>query len=230
MTRHNDREQAIILRKKGMSYSQIKEKLGVGKSTLSLWLRDMPLSEARLKELCHRSERQIERTRETKRKKRIARLQDVYLRLTKELGGLSERELYIAGFFLYWGEGLKADRYTVMFTNTDPAMVKTFIRWIALLGVQRSDLKVYLHLYEDMHIPDAIAYWSKELSIRKDRFRKPYIKKTVEQKRKNYKGRFGFGTCNIYITNRDIREKIAAAIAYFRETYGGVAFDPEKAV
>lgn len=218
------------MRKQGMSYTQIKERLKISKSTLSLWLRDMPLSESRLKALHRPSERQIELTREKKRQKRIARLQSVYERTVKELGVLSERELYIAGFFLYWGEGMKADRYTVMFTNTDPAMIKTFISWVALLGVQKSNLKVYLHLYEDMDVATAIEYWSKVLKIRKNKFRKPYIKKTIARKRKNYKGRFGFGTCNVYFTNRDTREKIAAAIAYFRATYGHVAFDPEKAL
>lgn len=230
MARHKDREQAVSLRKKGMSYGQIKEKLNVSKSTLSLWLRDMPLSEKRIRELRDHSEKRIEKTRETKRKKKLARLQNVYTLAVRDIGRISKRELYIAGFFLYWGEGLKADPYTVMFTNTDPAMIKSFIKWIEFLGVKKDELKVYLHLYEDMNIASAISFWSEELGIAKSSFRKPYIKKTTTKKQKNYKGRFGYGTCNIYFRNRDLREKIAAGIARLREVYGGVAFDPTKAL
>ncbi|PIR85189.1 hypothetical protein COU15_02155 [Candidatus Kaiserbacteria bacterium CG10_big_fil_rev_8_21_14_0_10_45_20] len=230
MSKFSKRDLAIRMREKGMSYSQIKEHLQVSKSTLSLWLRHMPLSEQRIRELRDHSEQRIEKTRETKRKKKLQRIRSVYSEAVKDIGKVSKRELYIAGFFLYWGEGVKADPYTTMFTNTDPAMVKCFIQWIALLGVKKSDLKVYLHVYSDMDIPQIITFWSNELNIPQSSFRKPYVKKSVAGKQKNYKGRFGFGTCNIYVRNRDIREKIIMSIARIREVYGGIAFDPEKEI
>ena len=39
MARKKDKQKALTMRKKGMSYSQIKEKLGISKSTLSGWLQ-----------------------------------------------------------------------------------------------------------------------------------------------------------------------------------------------
>lgn len=213
-----------------MSYSQIKKELGVSKSTLSLWLRDMPLSEKRLKELRDYSEVRIEKTRETKHKKKLERIQRVYESVSQDLGVITKRELYIAGFFLYWGEGLKADPYTVMFTNTDPAMIKCFIQWATLLGVNKKDLKIYLHIYKDMSSEQAVTFWSRELGISRASFRKPYVKQTIYVKRKNHRGRFGFGTCNIYVRSRDLRERIITSIARLEELYGGVAFSPSKAL
>jgi hypothetical protein len=61
-----------------MSYSQIKQAIGVSKSTLSGWLKDYPLSKERIDELRGKSERRIERYRETMRKKREKRLLDIY--------------------------------------------------------------------------------------------------------------------------------------------------------
>jgi len=84
MARFKDREKAIILRKQGMSYSQIKKILKVGKSTLSTWLKDYPLSKQRIRELRDWSEQRIERCRETKRKKKEKRLKDLLSR-TKEI-------------------------------------------------------------------------------------------------------------------------------------------------
>lgn len=49
MTKILEKQKAINLRKKGYSYSQIKEELGTSKSTLSAWLCDMPLSKERIK-------------------------------------------------------------------------------------------------------------------------------------------------------------------------------------
>src|SRR6478672_126704 len=39
------REVAVAMRKEGRSYREIREEVGVAKSTLSLWLRDVPLTE-----------------------------------------------------------------------------------------------------------------------------------------------------------------------------------------
>ena len=78
MARIKDKSKAIELRKKGMSYSQIKAELGISKSTLSGWLSDMPLSEKRIKELRDFSPMRIERCRNTKMKKRQDRLDFVF--------------------------------------------------------------------------------------------------------------------------------------------------------
>ncbi len=74
MARKEDKQKALIMRKKGMSYSQIKEKLGVSKSTLSGWLYNMPLSEQRIRELQADSPIRIEKYRNTMRAKRETRL------------------------------------------------------------------------------------------------------------------------------------------------------------
>lgn len=230
MAKNSLRNQALEMRKQGSSYSQIKQKLKVSKSSLSLWLRHMPLPESQIRTLRDHSAKRIEHFRETMKRKRVTRLQSVYHKVSKEVGVISKRDLFIAGLFLYWGEGTKADPYMVMFTNTDPAMIKFFIHWIQLFGISKNELKIYLHLYSDMNINKAIQFWSNELDIPLSAFRKPYIKQTISKKQKNYKGRFGFGTCNIYVSKRDTREKIGMGIARLRELYSGVAFDPLKAI
>ena len=93
MARRKDKERAIQLRKKGWSYSQIKEELGVGKGTLSVWLRDYPLPEERIKELRDKNPKRIERYRNTMRKKREAEFQKYFELEKQEIGKLSKREL-----------------------------------------------------------------------------------------------------------------------------------------
>lgn len=216
MARKIDKQKAIVMRKKGMSYSQIKEKLGVSKSTLSGWLYNMPLSEERIRELQADNPVRIERYRNTMRAKKEARLKEVYRKVSQDIGNFSSRDLFIAGLFLYWREGTKMKIASVEFTNTNPAMIKFFINWLKLLGINKEKLKVKLHLYSDMNIKKGIAFWSKELKIPIRQFTKPYIKKTY-LKSINYKTGFGKGTCCLMFSNRDMIEYILMGLKYISE-------------
>lgn len=213
MARTIDKNKAIELRKKGMSYSQIKKMLGISKSTLSGWLNDMPLSEKRIKELGALNPIRIERCRNTKLMHRQERLRGVYTKVTEDIGSLSKRELFIAGLFLYWGEGGKTKFCTTSMTNTNPDMVRFFIKWLINLGVDKKKLKISLHLYSDMNINKQVKYWSKFLSINICQFRKPYIKKT-KLTDITYRNGFGQGTCSVIYDNRDVSEYVLQGIRY----------------
>jgi len=216
MARKLDKQKAIKLRQKGYSYSQIKEKLGVSKSTLSGWLYNMPLSEKRIKELRDFSPQRIERYRNTMKVKKETRLKEVYEKVSKDIGKFSQREIFLLGLFLYWGEGTKAANSSTQLTNTNPAMLQFFIKWLELLGVDKKDLKVKLHLYSDMNIKESIAFWSKTLKIPISQFKKPYIKETA-LKSITYKNGFGKGTCCVIFGDRNLWEYITMGLKYISE-------------
>jgi transposase-like protein len=205
------RIKALELRKKGRSYSQIKLELGVSKSTLSYWLREYPLSKERIKELRGNNQKRIEKFRETMRKKREGRRGRVFVQEKDSLLPMSERELYIAGLCLYWGEGGKTAEAQLTLSNTDPEMLRFFIKWLMEgLGVKRDQIKARLHIYSDMIEGSELNYWSKALGLRKSQFNKTYIKKNTS-KRITYKSR-GHGTCNLIVYGRDYYEKVMMGI------------------
>ncbi len=208
------------MRLAGASYSQIKTRIPVSKSSLSLWLRDMPLSEARVRELRDFSATRIERYRETRRRTREDRWALVRLKATRDIGLLNERELLLTGLFLYWGEGGKTKPGTTSISNSDPAMILFFMRWLALLGVPKGKLRVHVHLYSDMDIAFELTYWSNMLALPLSAFRKPYIK---ESKRAGitYFQRHTHGTCNLIYENRDISEYILQALECLRTNFAG---------
>ena len=205
MARRLERQEAITLRNRGLSYSQIKNKLGINKSTLSYWLRDMPLSKGRIRELQF-NEAVIEKIRATKLKKRETRLSAVLDRFRENLGDFSDREILISGFFLYWAEGGKTRPYTVVLANTDPAMIRFYLRWLTILGAPVEKSVIRLHLYSDMDVEKEMRYWSKVLDVPKNRFRKPYIKKSKFSSLTF--STFGHGTCNVILHHRDTAEYI----------------------
>ena len=212
MARIKDREKAISLRLKGLSYSQIKGELGISKSTLHYWLVDYPLSEERIKALRDNSAQRIERFRETFRQKKLLRREVVRVQAKKDIGIISKREFLVAGYFLYWAEGMKVDRGTVMLTNTDPAMLRMFITWLGMFGIKKEKLKARLHLYSDMDIEKQTAFWAHELNLSRAIFRNTYVKQSETSKRKNYKGRFGFGTCAVWLNSVTLYEQIMMTI------------------
>ena len=180
MARVLEHREALRLRKEGKSYSQIKALLKVSKSTLSYWLRDLPLSSEQLRLLRDWNHTRIEKYRQTRLNKKNSRLRAVYEKQMKMIFPFSKRDLLIAGLFLYWGEGSKTRLAELQVTNTDPAVLKFFILWITkFLKVDEKKIKVNLHLYSDMEIQKEIEFWSKKLSISKQQFLKPYIKKIL---------------------------------------------------
>ena len=212
---------ATRLRLAGKSYSQIKKELKVSKSTLSYWLRNNPLSKRQLNKLVYKNEKRIERFRNTMRVKREGRLSNVYKKEKQGILTLTDREVYLGGLFLYWGEGGKTAKTRTAFSNTNPEMIKFVLYWlIKILKTPKEKIIVRLHLYKDMNIKKEIKYWSKMIKISEKQFRKPYIKETT-LKSLTYKG-FGHGTCNLEIDNRDLKEKIMMGIKVISDKYSKI--------
>ncbi len=211
MTRKIDKQKALAMRHKGMSYSQIKEKLHVSKSTLSVWLNNMPLSERRIRELRADNPMRIERYRNTMQKKREAVLLEAYKKVSADICVLNKRELFLSGLFLYWGEGSKTRTAVSALSNTDPAALVFYIKWLKNFGVGKEHLKVKLQLYKDMDVQKLTVYWSRKLCLPISAFNKAYIKDS-KFSGLTYKNGFGHGTCMVWVANRELNDYILMGI------------------
>lgn len=219
MARFQDKEKALALRRQEMSYSQIKSILGISKGTLSGWLKNYPLSKERIDALRGKSEKRIERYRETRKRTKEKRLKEFYLEEKHKIFPLTKRDFFIAGLFLYWGEGSKTMSKEVSVSNTDPSMINFFIDWaIKYLKISKEKICITLHLYNDMNICKEIDFWSERLNIPKNQFSKPYIKQTLFRSI-SYKRGFGHGTCNARINNARLSEKILMGIKTISDKY-----------
>jgi transcriptional regulator with XRE-family HTH domain len=218
MARTLDKEKARKLRAKGKSYSEIKQALGISKSTLSNWLNDMPLSAKQIRELRDFNPRRIEHFRETMQRKREARLDDAFIRVRRDIGRLSKRDLFIGGLYLYWGEGTKSDRGAISIANTDPSVIRAFLDWSEIMRIRKGQMRVRLHLYTDMNIERETLYWSKQLSMPLTQFRKPHIKNS-SLAGLTYKTGHGHGTCNVRFGNIAMWEYITMALKHIREQH-----------
>lgn len=198
------REKAIKLRKEErLSYSEIKERLDVAKSTLSYWLRDYPLTEEEIKKRQRQGWENAkagrERYRNTMRKKKKKKQQAVYERYEKMFADLSDREFLVAGLMLYLGEGTKKKEATVSIINTDFSILNLFIAWMEkFLDVNRKDIKAHLHLYENMDIKEEKRFWQDALDFDESQFYKPSIRK-LQENSFSYQDTSRHGTCALYV-------------------------------
>lgn len=218
MTKIIEKRKVIELRKQGKSYSEIRKEIKVSKSSLSLWLRNVPLTKKQIIGLKGKKEKAVERYRNTMRLKREKRTSKYYLNQRTTWLPLSTRELNIAGLFLYLGEGGKTSRNSVGISNTDPSVMKFALYWMVhSLKVPKEKIRLNLHLYSDMNINVETNYWLKQLNLDKLQLNKPYIKKSF-RKDVDQKG-FGHGTCSLQVHNTILKENILMAIRAITDKY-----------
>lgn len=213
---------AIELRKLGKSYREIRSVLGVSKSTLSYWLRPFPLSMERLREVRDWNRKRIENYIATRRKKKEELLHQIYSEQEKVILPLSDRELFLGGLFLYWGEGAKSMRGEISISNTNPGIIKAFIQWAQqILKVDRGRIIVKLQLYSDMNPQKEMGIWAKELDIPLSQFRSPYFK-TSKFNSLTYRRGFGHGTCNVFVRDATLAKKVFMALKVFENYFNGL--------
>lgn len=208
------RAEAEKMRRAGQSYSAIQKELTVSKSTLSSWLKEIPLSDTRLRELRDFNPVRIEKSRQTKLLKKQTRRDAVFEKVKRDFR-VNKKPLFKEGFYLYWGEGTKTAEYTVALTSSDPAIIKCFIGWLQILGVSKADMRVKVHIYSDQDETDVLQFWIQKTKLLKTQFYKSYVKKTFSD-RKTYKGTFGNGTCSVLYHDRDMYEYVMAGIRHLR--------------
>ena len=103
------RVRARELRAQGMDYEEITAALGVAKSSVSLWVRDLPVPARLSYEECRkRSAEGGRRYWAAERLVREAQRAAAREAAAAQIGDLTNREVLIAGAITYWCEGAKS--------------------------------------------------------------------------------------------------------------------------
>ncbi len=181
------------MRKRGMSYSEIENRLSIPKSTLCSWLKTVPLTDEQLRRLDEKrravaranAERRMERTDKT--------IEAIWHASAHDVKNISKRELWLMGIALCWNR--TGDfRKGVHFTSSDPHLVKLFLQWLRDVG-QIDDDELQFDIFMRGRKGDAIQYaidhWARVTNFSEERFSHIYFQKgrkrdrgksTIEQK------------------------------------------------
>lgn len=207
-----EKKKAIALRKQGFSYNEIRKRIVVAKSTLSLWLRSVGLAKRHIRRLTEK-QRQTQKMAVAKwHAFRVEKTFRIKQQAQAEITSLSKRERWFIGIALYWAEGSKEkDRSTrVQFSNSDPAMILFFRSWaLEFLPVLPDQLRYELYIHEkSKSIFSAIKFWSQHLDIDPAELKIRYKRHNPSPRRKNifksYIGLIKMVICKSIDLNRKI--------------------------
>ena len=176
------RAKARDLREQGLDYEEIVAELGVSKSSVSLWVRDMPrppglsYEESRKRSADGRPQVLGRRgpLREAERKA-------ISATAAAQIGQLNDREILIAGAIAYWCEGVKNKPYRrtdrVAFMNSDPRLIRFFLRFLEAAGVEREGFVYRLQIHETADVEAAQRFWLDVTQAHPTQFRRPTLKR-----------------------------------------------------
>ncbi|MEV4870206.1 hypothetical protein [Streptomyces syringium] len=148
------------LRRAGKTYDEIVAELGVSKSSVSLWVRDLPKPPTPPERL----RRMTEARWEPHRREQAAKRKQTKEAATREIGRMTDRDLFLLGVGLYWAEGSKSKPHrlqeTVIFINSDPDMISVYLAWLTLLQVEPERLRYRVMIHESADVAGAERYWA----------------------------------------------------------------------
>ncbi|GAA3126519.1 hypothetical protein GCM10010466_16760 [Planomonospora alba] len=177
------RLRARELRARGWTYQEIEQELGVSRSSVSLWVRDLPRA-GRLswEEARRRTAEGVERYWEREREIRRAARQEISdAAAAAEVGRLTDREILIAGAVAYWCEGYKnkprRESNHVTFINSDPGLIRLFLRFLEVAGVSRDRLCFRVHIHESADVEAAERFWLDLTGADPGQFRRTTLKR-----------------------------------------------------
>jgi transcriptional regulator with XRE-family HTH domain len=193
------RAEARQLRAQGLTYKQIAANLGISKSSISLWVRDLRRPGLQSAEELRR--RGYEEWRKqggyAEGRKRAAAAQRAYWEVQRpineahreatraaaaaQIGTLTDREILIAGAIAYWCEGAKNKPYRrfdhVCFVNSDPSLVEFFLRFLDIAGITREDVIYRIQIHENADVALAQQFWLGVTGASDEQFRRPTLKR-----------------------------------------------------
>ncbi|OGN21783.1 MAG: hypothetical protein A3B00_02920, partial [Candidatus Yanofskybacteria bacterium RIFCSPLOWO2_01_FULL_41_33] len=185
------KQKSLALRKDGCSLKEISQLLGVSKSSVSGWVRDVVLSnKAKSKLLLKITRGQFLGAQKRKE------YGDNKNRLLKEQAKadlasvVSDLNGKIICAMIYWCEGTKEYKSGIAFTNSDPELTRLFLDLLVkYFPVNKQRIVARLHLHEYHNPKKQHLFWSKALSLPINQFQKFYLKPhTGIVIRKNYPG------------------------------------------
>lgn len=219
MAKKAERLQARRLRaEEGESVRVIASRVGVAASSVSRWVRDIPLTEAQLAALRDRDPRFNKRVRGTEgRRAHAAALRAEW----QERGRQQARSgdaLHMAGCMLHWGEGSK-HRNAVTFTNSDVDMMRLFIRFLRECCSAEGEalrFSVNCFLGNGLTLSEIEAYWLSALELPSSSLRKATVNRASSASRRS--GRILLhGTGRLVLHSTAVAQSIYGAI----QEYGG---------
>ncbi|MFA5961709.1 MAG: hypothetical protein WC848_03440 [Parcubacteria group bacterium] len=186
------KKKATELRQRGFSFREISEKIGIAKSTASLWLREVELSKIAKERINKLGVVGRNKGNESVRKRIVSEDKKILANVKNSIGRcvLLKNDLKIVCALLYWCEGGKTEKSQLTFINSDPKLIKYFIdTFRKAFSVDEKRFRALVHVHSYHNVEKQIKFWSNVTRIPEAQFTKPYNKPNAGKRiREDYQG------------------------------------------
>jgi DNA-binding CsgD family transcriptional regulator len=208
-----EREQARALRREGQSIKEICRALGVSKSSVSVWVRDIVLTEAQIETL--QARQAVKAGQSSGGRTNHAK----FLRFRQEYqaeGRAKAQEgepLHLAGCMLYWAEGRKSRNHLEL-VNSDAAMLQFYVSFLRKsLHVQDEKMRLYINCYTNngITLTQIENYWLNTLGLPRDCLGKTQVNNQPKSS-KQLGRKLLYGVCNVSLNSTRLVQHVLGAI------------------
>jgi len=219
--KNKERKEAVRLRKKGLSINEIANQIGVSLSSVSVWVRDVQLTDEQKLELESRNPQSLRATSALKTK--YIKLRESYQEEGRQLAKKKE-PLHIMGCMLYWAEGSKRGN-AIEFGNSDINMTKLFLEFLlTYFDVPKEKIGLALNCYTDngLTVEEIQSYWVRELGLPKECLKKAVVNLIPKSSKQQKKSKLKYGVMKLYTGSCHIVQHIYGAIQEYGSFEDGV--------
>lgn len=218
----------------GLSYTEINKQLGIPKSTLSVWFKDLVLSDSARRRLRSRIRMGVidGLVRRNKLQTHIAqkRAAETRREARDEIKMLNKNDLMMIGSVLYWAEGYKKMKrvqgkertsHAISFVNADRKMIHVFARFLKeVLDVPEQKIRACMRLYAHINERSALQHWMHATNLPKSCFRRATYLVTGASKYRRPYNRLPFGTLQIEVADTQKFHRLMGWIEGIEEKLG----------
>jgi len=215
--KNTERTEARRLRTEDrLSLKTIAERLGVAKSSVSLWVRDLPLSQQRMKELNLVGGTRGGLVRSTKARDIRRQYQQDGRNMAEKL---QNETLFVAGCMMHWSEGEKS-KNRVSISNTDLDFLRLWLSFaLRFFDVCRQDMTLAIHCHTNNGLTKEQIenYWLEQLCLPRSCLRATSVLIKEGSFKKN---KHPYGVARIDIGSTRVVQSIWGAIKFIANIDG----------
>lgn len=205
--RFEEKQRARELRRQGWSYNDVLKEVSVSKGTLSLWLRDITLTEEQIFGRQCRQTAGREKFIKNVRLRRDARWAEYRREAEEEFATLSQDAQFMFGLALYVGEGSKTSGNQLCLTNCDPRVIRKGLEFYAKIGLPRGGIHLAIQIHPGLSKQGAEAFWQEVTGLPLEHFHT--TREVISRASKLTKGHLQvYGTCQLRAFSTTLRQKL----------------------
>ncbi len=199
MAKFQEKIKAQQLRREGWSINTIVKKLNVSKGSVSSWCQEITLTKKQ-KEILKRNAIEAGHNgrmigANMNRKKKLEKIKFYEKSGVEVIKKMSKRDLFMTGLGLYWGEGVKSDKSSLAFVNSDQEAILFMYKWFnVVFGIKKEEFmpRIFINEMHKPRINKVLKFWSNLLELPIEQFGNPVLLKMKQKKvYENYENYYG---------------------------------------